>query len=261
MEISTPFQWNSFCYNLLGMNTEERGRLLSSYIDLEGNGSWNGQDLRTALIAIGVLGIQYRLSKTQMPEAIHMQPFSQISQEMVLSTLLELKRHNQAILVDETQGKLIQGKRTVEHKGAIRVDLTPSADRQGPQPLIATIRTFSPNVVGFGFNETTYASFLTNPTEEVMVMLFGSSYRWAVVKSKATPDFNAHNSPEGTIREMINKVNSRNSTEKLKAKLNAVHGQISAHFGLRLFESVQSATGTPSDQYVVVNTKQFIGHI
>jgi len=239
------------------MNKLDKDNLLFNYQLSKENRNWDSKDLRTALVAIGILGGFGRLSTHEMPESIHMQLFSSMAQAMIVTTQQESKRVNQALLVDASTGKLIQGRRTVEKNGTIRVDVTPSADSNGPQPLIATLRTFNPDTPSFGFNGSAYVSFLTNGTEELMVMLFGRNYRWAALKSKATPDLTAHISPDFTIENIVRESNDNQNGKPVKEKLDALHGQIAAHYGLRLYESIRTSSGTPTDQFTVVDTARF----
>lgn len=217
---------------------------------------WNSQDLRTALVAIGMLGLEGRLSLHKMPDAIHTQMLSGISKDLIAVTAEMSKRHSQALLVDTENGKLIQGNRTVERNGTIRVDATPSLESTGSQPLIATLRTFNPNVPTFGFNGSAYTSFLTRGTEEFMVMIFGDKYRWAVLKSRATPELTPQSSPEYSVSTIVQEVQTTQAGQSVQAKLAAIHGHIAVHYGLRLYESVQSSASTATDQFVAVNTHQ-----
>jgi len=166
--------------------------------------SWDFQQFRKILIAIGMVGGGAAIPAPNRPDTIHLQGFRQYIDNLLTRTKTNGREHAQVVFVDAGRQSLIMsGKITIGSSIETRLDTTKEPGREKYQRRIGSLHTHPVNGISItthGLSGQDYRTFLGDPEQQMMIVACGESTLMMVLKTSTTPNNLSRNAIDKRIK-------------------------------------------------------------
>lgn len=196
--------------------------------------AWDWQRFRRVLIALATLGHGNYITAPNRPDSIHLQGLRQTINELANLSQERGKETSKVVFVDRQRQSLVISRKTaIGSETRVKMAVATEPSREAFQQRVISIHTHPNAETAHGLSDTDYVSFIPDPQELVMIMVWEGGSMLAL-KTTATPN----SISQKRVAERISSLRAEffdGSTKPMLQRIVDLNKAVCIEFGLILF--------------------------